>query len=135
MNDKYDKEAEELLPCAWANIQPNICIDPVRQCWSCQKRPAVAARLRVDGERVERYRERWLKAAQEGEELAKAQVEIERVTGLAGLYLIDMEALRAQLAQVQKLSQAVIDTDTGPDMNFEALEVLKEWLAANREGK
>ena len=46
-----------------------------------------------------------------------------------------IDTLRARLAELRKLSQAVIDTDTGPDMNFESLEQLKQWLAANREGK
>lgn len=59
MSDQYDKEAMELTPCYWAPAGFAPCSDdgyPVK-CNMCNHRPAIAARLRRDGEEID-----WLKA-------------------------------------------------------------------------
>jgi len=43
--DKAMQEAEELLPCAWKNINDSMCSGEGK-CGACRMRPAVAAKLR-----------------------------------------------------------------------------------------
>lgn len=77
MEDQADKEADALLPCYTPNVCGLILEGAEYRCENCLNRPAVAAAL-------------W-----------KRDEEIERLNGLAGLYLVDLSILRHESAQLK----------------------------------
>jgi hypothetical protein len=73
--DKYDEQAAELLPCCWVQLGEDE-LDPQEPCppkhpgcAACEKRPAVAARLRAV------YQEGF----EDGRKSIKLGLEIERL--------------------------------------------------------
>ncbi len=111
--DQAEIEAEELLPCFYDGT--NLQCDPEANrpyCAMCQKRPSVAAALRKRDDEIRDHCVCVFKVnlgdyvcvevcKYHDDQLAAANAEIKRLNGLAGLYLVDLDILRAEIAQLK----------------------------------